>query len=403
MRDLAAPILLDALEEGDPKHRDVLADTLRTLALLESPPRAELLRLASTRIPGYGIDDPRHWLWLTTWFQVDGMGAIGFVEGILTELDDPDAYVVSVCNALRGRHSDGIGFPNPDYLAPACLARLIPIVFGYVRLDEDIQRESGQTYTPTGRDEAQFIRYRLLEILAETDDRQAGRVLIGLLDHPEMAESRDWILHLTEARRKRLADGEPWDPKDIRDFARSFEIKPKSDHDLFKIAVQRLSDIRYLVEQAEVSARTDLRVGDLEPVWRTWFARKLRDSARDSYTVPQEEEIDLGKPDLRIEAPGMAAVPIELKCAYRWTGRELFERLENQLVGQYLRPHDAQYGVYLLVFKSGEQSTWKHPGNGRKLSFQALADALQVRADEIVADRNDLYNISVVGIDFSEP
>jgi len=129
IRELAAPCLLDALDGRDPNRRDVLSDGLRALALLENPPRAELARLAPTRTAGYDADDPKYWIWLTTWFHVDGLGAIDFVKQAIGCVEDTDSYVISVCNALGGRSSTLVGFPDPDFWSPPCLAEMIPLVF----------------------------------------------------------------------------------------------------------------------------------------------------------------------------------------------------------------------------------------------------------------------------------
>ena len=67
--------------------------------------------------------------------------------------------------------------------------------------------------------------------------------------------------------------------------------------------------------------------------------RYTREHARGRYDVPQEEELaDAKRPDIRVHCSSFdAPVPIELKIADNWGGPSLFERLQNQLCGDYLR------------------------------------------------------------------
>jgi hypothetical protein len=38
------------------------------------------------------------------------------------------------------------------------------------------------------------------------------------------------------------------------------------------------------------------------------------------------------------------------KWADRWSAAELLERLENQLVGDYLRAHDSRFGIFFIGY-----------------------------------------------------
>lgn len=48
----------------------------------------------------------------------------------------------------------------------------------------------------------------------------------------------------------------------------------------------------------------------------------------------------------------------KLKLADNWTGPEIFERLENQLCGDYLRDIRSSRGIFLLVYR-GKKTSWK--------------------------------------------
>jgi len=141
-------------------------------------------------------------------------------------------------------------------------------------------------------------------------------------------------------------------------------------------------------------------------VLRKWLARQLREHSRDQYTVPQEEEIDeKHKPDLRIEAPGMNPISVEIKWAENWSLEKLEERLTNQLVGQYLRAVSSTYGIYLLGYigKKNNKKHWKNVNTGVTISVYELEQFFQELADNIVTQREDINGLKVFFIDFTKP
>lgn len=84
---------------------------------------------------------------------------------------------------------------------------------------------------------------------------------------------------------------------------------------------------------------------------RKVIANRLKQASSGQYTTGSEEELaDRTRTDVRLHNPAVdARIPIELKIADKseWTAAKLRERLENQLIGQYLL--EARYGVFLLV------------------------------------------------------
>jgi hypothetical protein len=68
------------------------------------------------------------------------------------------------------------------------------------------------------------------------------------------------------------------------------------------------------------------------------------------------------RPDLRFHGAGFdAPVPAELMLAVRWTGSQLFERLENQLSADYLRDNRSARGIFALVNRT-KGWRWQHQG-----------------------------------------
>jgi len=95
-------------------------------------------------------------------------------------------------------------------------------------------------------------------------------------------------------------------------------------------------------------------------------------------------------------------VPVEIKWVENWTVGELLERLENQLVGQYLRAHNIRYGIYLLGY-IGRQRQWNHPTEHRRIDLSELIGMIERKAQELEQTRLDIAEIRVIAIDFTVP
>lgn len=93
-------------------------------------------------------------------------------------------------------------------------------------------------------------------------------------------------------------------------------------------------------------------------------------------------------------------VPVELKLADKWTGSQLFERLENQLCGDYLRDVRSSCGIFLLVNHGGKK-TWAPPGS-KRVSFNALVTALQQHWETLAPQYPNVEDIKVIGIDLTK-
>jgi hypothetical protein len=196
-----------------------------------------------------------------------------------------------------------------------------------------------------------------------------------------MSLPRIWVLHLLDERFVSDADYLPWGPAALREFARVYETDPRTGAELFRIVLNRLSDIKNDVERSDNSLREEVQHGVSEYALRRWLARKLEERSKRRYTIPQEEEIDQQeRPDLRAENPNTAPVSVELKWADNWTLAQLLERLENQLVGQYLRAERSRYGIYLLG-TDGRKGHWESAGGN--LTFNQVVEQIARRAEDL--------------------
>lgn len=401
---LVQDVILEKLKSADPQHHLVLEEALTILLKNSRPPLGALSTIARQRTHLRKLGDPALSLWLAVWMQVDAGPAIKYLREVLACESGFREFLETFCAGLSSfRHR---GYPlikNPDFESPVYLPEFIRLVFDYIRPEDDIDRSNQGPFSPTPRDDAQHYRSTLLEYLSQIPGREAEEALHSFADSPSFSQYRDVILHLLEKRSRNINDTPSWSPTDIPRFMLEHETTPRSDYQLFKIALKRLRDIKDEVEHGEISSRYDLHPEDKEARLRSWLARRLRDRSRNRFTVPQETEIDLGqKPDLRIEAPSIEPVSVEVKWADNWSVKDLVAGLVDQLVGRYLRAESSNYGIYVIGYK-GQKKYWEEWESNCRLSFVDLVRHLGSIANSMVQARCDISGLEVFGIDFSTP
>ena len=82
------------------------------------------------------------------------------------------------------------------------------------------------------------------------------------------------------------------------------------------------------------------------------------------------------------------------------TGPHLFERLENQLCGNYLRDPRSKRGIFALVYR-GEKTEWKLPHSKRRVGFDGLIQALRRHWLTISPRFANVVDLRVLGIDLT--
>ncbi|MNP64633.1 hypothetical protein D3C76_1601450 [compost metagenome] len=93
-------------------------------------------------------------------------------------------------------------------------------------------------------------------------------------------------------------------------------------------------------------------------------------------------------------------MPVELKLSQNWSGPQHFERLENQLCGDYLRDDRSSCGIFLLVSRD-DQTRWENP-KGDRVGFDGLVAALQEHWLSIASRYPGAEDIKVIGIDLTK-
>lgn len=338
-------------------------------------------------------------LWLSALLCLDAERALDIMEPWVNSgtKQDGERRTSLIINHLWGRDAGSFNSEQCSYGRLDCLSRLLEIVHSHVRLEDDIQRSG--VYSPGSRDNAQDAREHLLRLLCEIPGKSTCDALIRLSESPTLASLKDRLLNLADSRAEADADFKAWSPAQIAEFGRGAERSPETQKELFEIALSRLDDIKFDLEESDDSEASLWRKVDDELELRRIIASRLKRISHDMYTTGSEEELaDRSRTDIHLHHPKVdTPVPIEIKIAGKWSANQLRERMENQLVGQYLR--EARYGIFLVVNRGaeGDKKSWRHDG---ELKFPALVEWLK---DESRALLNEhVQDIEVIGIDLTK-
>lgn len=396
------PTIHQLLAKFEPAHAQTLENALALVLRWKALDRSTFADLAQRRYEA-SLDEGRRLTWLVAWMCVDANSALGSLHAWLNNtVDDSEAIqrMIAFCNALMEHHTIRFGSIWRDFERVEILKQLVPIVFRYVRIEEDNIHEG--VYELNVRDHAERTRGYLLGRVCDTPGRAAFDTLMAFSRELPHERSRHRMAVLAYRRAAEDAEQDSWLTADARSFAEQAERDPRSVRDLFELVCNRLDDLKLDLEEGDASEAHILKRVDQETELRTWFASRLRQAARGRYSVTPEEELaDATRPDLRMHAPAVEApVPIELKIADKWSYAELGERLHNQLVGQYLRDARSRFGVFLLVWQGKKQ--WRKGKYGKQCSFDNLLEQLEAQAEAILRDHDDLEGIHIVGIDLTK-
>jgi hypothetical protein len=344
-------------------------------------------------------------IWFAQWCGSDPEVAIPALTSRLAELKAPELqtqFAMRFLTNLVGGRRIGMGVAPRGYRQVRYMKELLLLMHRYIRQADDIERAGKGVFSPGLRDDAQEARSALLSFIIETPGKEAFLALMDVAaDHPD-AESRPWAAYRAKNKAAQDADFAPWTVHQIREFVVELERTPANHHELWDLAVDRLTNLKNDLEGGDASLAPILALAPGETAVRNFIGGWCRDRAAGRYGIPQEEELaDAKRPDLRFLGVGFdGPVPVELKLADAWTGPKLFERLENQLCGDYLRDIRSTRGIFALVYR-GERGWWEHPAGGRMESFDALLRELRQHWTVLSTKLANVEDIAVIGIDLT--
>jgi len=402
--DAVAPSLYEAVAANEPKNRNNL-DYILNIVQGSSFPTERIARLASKKAKS--MERLNHAAyWFATWTGVEPRNAIPALEERLASItsdEERTTFAMTYVTQLMGDRGMGNSRVREAYRTPLHLKALYLLMLRYIKQKEDIERSGKGVYSPRLRDGAQEARDRLFALLKEMPGKDAFIAIEEISKaHPD-EPSRPWFQLHAKTKAELDADNLPWSPAQVREFGEEQERTPANHRDLFDLAVMRLLDLKDDLESGDSSIASILRKVDNEIEIRKFIGNWCRQSSRGRYSIPQEEELaDAKRPDFRWHGIGFdAPVPMELKLADNWTGPYLFERLDVQLCGDYLRDIRSRRGIFLLVYR-GDKNRWKPPGSGGPVEFVGLCQALQDHWVQLSGAYPAIDDIRIIGIDLTK-
>jgi len=402
--NVIAPELLEILRTREPVNLKNLQKLL-TIIQGSSIEDGEIGNLASNRVKKLR----RHThlaQWYAVWTGVDPENAIpSFATRIakISKKQDRANIAMIYVTSLWGGRRTGATRVRTSFQTPEHLKSLYLLMHEYVRREEDIERAGKGVYSPGLRDHAQDARNSLFTILNQISGKEAFLALEAISRvHPEES-SRSWFVLHAKTKAEHDADISSWAPSQVREFHDKLERTPSNHKELSELASMRLLDLKDDLEHGDSSVAKILQGVTLETDIRKYIGNQLRDKAFGRYSIPQEEELaDAKRPDLRFLGCGFdGPVPAELKLADNWTGPALFERLENQLCGDYLRDNRSNRGIFVLVYR-GEKKGWDIPGFANRVDFEELINALGAHWEQISGKFAGVEGVTIVGIDLTK-
>jgi hypothetical protein len=296
------------------------------------------------------------------------------------------------------------------------VAALYEWTMATVRPDEDIDRPSGEAYSPSDRDHAEQLRDGLISAIAAGQSQLAYEVLDKLrmaAEGPREIYLRSVQFGMREAQFARP----PLAQLKYDDFERNFTADVTNTTSFAMQVESDLLSVKYDIEQGEYSLRrffTDVTMlrrpkskeeGDkaglaLEADFQRLLASELHHHSMGLYTVAVEPHTAEAKRRDVLCSKGNMFASIELKMSKRWSFEDYEVALEKQLVGQYMRHSKATTGFLVIVLQ--ENRSWKAPGGGKNLDFQEVLSKLRAKALALES-KNPQHYLRVIGIDARTP
>ena len=401
IRNRYRPYVFELIEDQDPIHIQTLDTALSILLSWEDLNATEFIKLAKCRY-SHAQDEQRGLIWLTALMCIDGKSALNNLQNWISQYSnrhEAQRLMVNFCNSLISFREIRFGSIWRDFERVEILKDLVFIIFKYIKVEYD--QTYGGSRIPNDRKDAQSVRDYLLDRLYQIPGIETYKALIELSEKIPHDSVKKRLTVLSQERAALDSEFSAWPTKDVRLFAEQAEKSPQTPQELFKLAIDRLDDIKYDLEEGDESEAEILKSVNNETDIRKWLASRLRLSASSKYNITSEQELaDSTRTDIRFYSSSIdAPVTIELKITDKWSHTELEERLKNQLVGQYLRDYRSQFGIYMLINQSKKR--WKIVKENRYVNFQNLIKELQIVADEITEARSYISEIKIIGIDLN--
>jgi len=345
-------------------------------------------------------------MWLEAVFKMDFETG---VDLLTSNFQDPgnnaeEQAVIGFLAALFDNHR-GTPIPSPQSSDGAeALGKLLRFSYNFVKREKD-QVHHG-SYSPDIRDNAETARSAIFRTLLEMPGAAARRIFLEFADEPKFAKIADRWRMLALEQVAIQAELEPYDATTIIKFEKQNELAPRDSEELLKTILGRLDDLAHDLHHHKFSPLKEWRSIDDESDAQRLLSARLDEKRAQVYTaVTREEEVaEQNRTDVTLSTLGTDAkqAVIEIKIANKnRPAKSLATDLEDQLVGKYLRHADCRSGCFLVVNR-GDKSKWKHPETNKLVSFFALMNYLETKAQDIEKKHNYNVKLAVFGLDLTD-
>ncbi|WP_318390554.1 hypothetical protein [Enterobacter sp.] len=390
------------LETDEPKRQHYLKYLLKIIHESDLSDKV-LSEQASKKC--YSLTDDEHLTrWYAVWTGTEPTAAIASLTTYLRNINEKERttqFAMLFITTLCGDAGSSSDFVRPVFRNALSLKALYLLMRQYIVPDEDINSGSHRSL----RQEAQRARDRLCHLLTETEGKVAFDALVDIANTFSDDVTRQSLLLRARFIAARDGNLKVWSAEQVKDFHERQEMIPTNHRELAELAEFLLLDFKDDLEQSDSSIAAVLQGVDKETVMRNFIVHELRGKASGRYTITQEEELaDAKRPDLRFNGNGFdSPVPVELKLADKWTGPALFERLENQLCGDYLRDTRSGRGIFMLINRNTEKNKgWQVPEEKANIIFKQLVERLQQHWKNISHQFQNIDDIRIIGVDLAK-
>lgn len=401
-----APRIYHWLEKNESQLNKNLRSSIRIL-INGGISFAELAKLASAKIVNPQAEGNLP-IWFALYVDTSPDEAIPQLNKWLEQLpeDSASTFAQHFVTTLTGkfRHGEDRTSFTGGVRKPSSLKALFLLMTSYIKPEDDLDRTTVTSYTPTLRDDAQSARELLFQWLAGIPGKETYVALMELINEYPYKNYTHWMMRAARNRALADADFELWTDEQVRDFDASLVFTPNSPAQLYQMGVHYLLDFQDWLERGNDSLAKTYQKITSENEMRTVVAHHIQNAAKGRFTCAQEAELaNSQRPDLWLQHHDVCVpIPVELKLLDKsWSGSDLCERLENQLIGDYLRENQADFGVFLLIWQGKDQSDKNWIINGEQVNLTELENALTQHWLSISPKYPKIKDVKIIVIDLS--
>jgi len=175
IRKHIADEILASISNNQPASEETVTSALTLILSSENISSEKFVAVAKSKVQNKNISNSEKALWFTGWISMSANDGVEELDTFISNLSDKETiteFMMSFITSLINRHSNVLEGLSNNYCVPSILSKLIKLTYKHIRIEDDIDRRSGEAYSPTLRDNAQDSRGILLSKLAEIPGKQ---------------------------------------------------------------------------------------------------------------------------------------------------------------------------------------------------------------------------------------